>query len=181
MCTTVCTVKCFHHEVISDCWLIDADWNCRNEEMMKDAKGPSLYYVSIFFAFYCPTHSLCQHKYSKNGHFLAPPTPSFYWRNIGMVPNLLTHSVAIWRNWISLINKIFLRSWKVFFLDGRIWVNFKAKFFLTRNLCNLTTPSFFTGSTEWQNSWPVKESISETEKICKYLLTDQEKFGFISE
>ena len=37
LCTTVCTVKCFHHEVISDCWLIDADWNCRNEEMMKDA------------------------------------------------------------------------------------------------------------------------------------------------
>ena len=32
-----CTVKCFHHEVISDCWLIDADWNCRNEGMMKDA------------------------------------------------------------------------------------------------------------------------------------------------
>ena len=54
--------------------------------------GPYLYYVSIFLDFFWPTHyvgintvlNIC-----KNGHFLTPPTQSFCWRNIGMVPRQL--------------------------------------------------------------------------------------------
>ena len=30
---------------------------------------------------------------SKNGHFLTPPTQSFSWRNIGMVPSRKAHSL----------------------------------------------------------------------------------------
>ena len=53
------------------------------------ALGPSLYYVSIFLDLLWPTLPPTHYisiNVIKNGHFLTPPTQSFCWRNIGMVP-----------------------------------------------------------------------------------------------
>ena len=56
----------------------------------KVVKGPSLYYVSIFWTFLDPTTHLISINtvlnVSTNGHFIDPPTQSFCSRNIGMAP-----------------------------------------------------------------------------------------------
>ena len=68
---------------------------------------PSLYYVSIFLVFFCPsTYLLCQNKYSTehqpNWHFPNPPTQSFCWRNIGMVPFKLTCLLPFFVTFLAL-------------------------------------------------------------------------------
>ena len=52
--------------------------------------GPSLCYVSTFLDFIWPTHPYVSinstERQQKNAIFLTPPTQSFWWRNVGMVP-----------------------------------------------------------------------------------------------
>ena len=73
--------------------------------------GPSLCYVSTFLDFIWPTHPPyvsinSTERQQKNAIFLTPPTQSFCWCNIGMVPivNCLVY-------WESLCLKFNISHW----------------------------------------------------------------------
>ena len=54
-------------------------------------KGSSTYYVNTFSNLFRPTHYVSINaalNVSENCHFLNPPTQSFWWRDIWMVPYL---------------------------------------------------------------------------------------------
>ena len=60
------------------------------------SKGPSLYYVRIFLDFFWPTYYVninTAMNVGQNGYFPNPPTRSVWWRNVGMVPNIMLLAV----------------------------------------------------------------------------------------
>ena len=80
-------------------YTVGARRSSRVSNVCCELRGPSLYYVSIFVVFLYPTLLISINtvlNVSKTDQFLDPPTypptQSFCWRNIGMVPGQATKS-----------------------------------------------------------------------------------------